>query len=526
MSVQAKIRFVQGATDGGVGNALIGDAGSPVTASNGGVGDPITLYTWTWVDTPPGSSLTIGPIASGGGLSSISFTPDVTGDYHLELRVQGSGATTSIDRRVFRVLRASGRAIPSFDAQAPAMNFGGTNLRGWAPDMEAWLEFIDSLILAGLIYSGTTAPSPTLGHDNDFYIRTTTFDLYRKESGSWVLKTSMIGATGAVGGTGAAGASFTGATGASFTGATGASGSSGTNGATGATGTSGSNGSTGASGSNGSNGATGATGASGSNGSTGATGSAGSEGATGATGATGSTTADWTTAIDLDFTAESSQTLSSDTTYTIGGKTWTKHNSTNDSTAMAVTNGTGLVIVPKSTSDYFNGTYTMPAIDIPLNSLDSKLGFGRYIRISCYVSSENTAANFDTFIFGIYDGTTTWGMMLARGRTGGGQGMDTEVTTSSSTATVFKSLTVGSGQNVMILDIPQLGINCETFMYGTYSSGWPALTALTYGRTTAYNTTDWSGLAPANPKLVIGARRAGSATSLSITVARIKVEYR
>src|SRR5574337_1101575 len=106
MSVQAKIRYVQGGNVGNVGEALIGVASSSVTASSAGSStETIVLYTWTWVDTPPGSSIPVGAISSGGGLTSIAFTPDVVGDYHLELRLQGTTGAVSVDRRVFRIVR-------------------------------------------------------------------------------------------------------------------------------------------------------------------------------------------------------------------------------------------------------------------------------------------------------------------------------------------------------------------------------------------------------------------------------------
>ena len=56
------------------------------------------------------------------------------------------------------------------------------------------------------IFSGTTVPSTTLGNVGDFYFRTTTSEFYGpKTASSWGTPTSLKGATGATGATGAAG---------------------------------------------------------------------------------------------------------------------------------------------------------------------------------------------------------------------------------------------------------------------------------------------------------------------------------
>src|SRR5574337_298017 len=158
MAVQAKIRFRQGVTDGGPGVALVGALTTTVTASNAGIGDLPIQYIWTWIDVPPTSAIPRGEILRG-NFSSVQFSPDVAGDYHLELRVFNQGGQSSVDRRVFRVNRATGRAIPAFDAEAPALNFdaggGNLNARGWAPDMEVWLNFLDSLSPTGTLPGGS-----------------------------------------------------------------------------------------------------------------------------------------------------------------------------------------------------------------------------------------------------------------------------------------------------------------------------------------------------------------------------------
>jgi hypothetical protein len=247
----------------------------------------------------------------------------------------------------------------------------------------------------------------------------------------------------------------------------------------------------------------------------------GIQGATGATGPSGSS---WTTALDLDFTAESSQTLSSDTTYTIGGKTWTKRNSTNDNVAMAVTHGTGLVIQPKSTSDWNGATYTLPLIDMTLSQLS--IPFGARVRIWVYISSQNITANFDNAAMGITTSTGAGGYKLTYGR---GTNVGYALSTLSGTSTTTKddvTMTLGSSNNVSVLLIPNYGMSSVQYLTGQYSAGFPAETALDLRRYIADANADMTGLTTSNAVLMLGALRAASGTSLSITMARLKVEWR
>lgn len=52
--------------------------------------------------------------------------------------------------------------------------------------------------------SGTSVPSSSTGKNGDFYLRTSTYDVYQKSSGSWTKKGNIKGATGATGATGTA----------------------------------------------------------------------------------------------------------------------------------------------------------------------------------------------------------------------------------------------------------------------------------------------------------------------------------
>lgn len=139
-----KIQFTQGATVGDVGVAIVGSDGTKVVAKDGnaGIGES-AFYRWTWIDVPTDSVIPRGLFIEG-PVPRIDFIPDagVYGDYHLMVEKQDASGFRTVDRRVFRVLLPSGRALPAFDAEADALNFGGQPL-GWKPDMEAWLLFLD-----------------------------------------------------------------------------------------------------------------------------------------------------------------------------------------------------------------------------------------------------------------------------------------------------------------------------------------------------------------------------------------------
>ena len=140
--MSALIKFSQGLATPPAGQALIGVAGSSVTAQNqDSNGDN---FKWTMIDVPPGSTVPTGVVQDGPS-SSFSFTPDadVPGGYHLQLEVTKDGLTTR-DRRVFQVPEFTppgGWVIVPFHAEAPALNFGGQT-RGWAKYMEELLRFL------------------------------------------------------------------------------------------------------------------------------------------------------------------------------------------------------------------------------------------------------------------------------------------------------------------------------------------------------------------------------------------------
>jgi hypothetical protein len=120
----------------------------------------------------------------------------------------------------------------------------------------------------------------------------------------------------------------------------------------------------------------------------------------------------WSTVLDLDFTAQASQSLAANGNFTIGGLSWQRENAANDRVAMALTNGTGVVIQP-TTSDYTvagGTTRTAPLLWLPLSalnipSLDWTTGLRVWIAISGETSVADTGHGFFT---GVDDNAAGW----------------------------------------------------------------------------------------------------------------------
>ena len=183
-----------------------------------------------------------------GTFSTINWS---TGNYWVNLAVDFANGTTYVDYGSQRLMSAP---------YALYAKTAGVQLNQWR--------------------YGTTVPASALGNVGDFYLNTTTGDVYYKSAATtWTLTGNIMGPQGNVGATGATGPQ----------GATGPVGLTGPAGPTGATGPQGATGPTGATGLTGPQGPAGATGQQGATGATGLTGPQGATGPTGATGATGAT---------------------------------------------------------------------------------------------------------------------------------------------------------------------------------------------------------------------------------------------
>lgn len=242
--------------------------------------------------------------------------------------------------------------------------------------------------------------------------------------------------------------------------------------------------------------------------------------------------AGWVTALDTDFTAESSQTLTTDGNYTIGGQTWVKVNSANDATAMSVTNGTGLVIVPKSPTVWALGTKSAPAIELDMGTIISGYYIDMPLRIWVYVSADNsTSATLELggVVLDNLSTTTATSTLISAFR--GNASLQTSANVAVALTTQNAASAGTNADRVMMIEMPTGRITQAIALFnGQYSSGWPSVTAMRpWARWTGTSTTyaNTSDVVTGFPmKLVLTGFRNGTATALSFTIARVMVQYK
>jgi len=256
----------------------------------------------------------------------------------------------------------------------------------------------------------------------------------------------------------------------------------------------------------------------------------------------------WLTAMDVDFSAQGSQSLGADGPYSIGtdpsgnALTWTKYNSTGDASPMLVTNGAGLVITPTQASNISNATYTAPTLRIPLSSIVSGYTFSTPVRFWINISASNENANYDGVYFGplMYSATYTNQLTLFgfRGFEGGVNGWGAQFEVLDSNVTLTSSSIPFPASRIGVLSFPTgfLGGAAQLLAGGAalVNNAWPATTALTLLAPPAITASSSAAAAnaatgqngPSAVNLALAALRAGSGTNgYSATIKRVRVDY-
>lgn len=244
----------------------------------------------------------------------------------------------------------------------------------------------------------------------------------------------------------------------------------------------------------------------------------------------------WTTAFDLDFTAQTTATLSTDGNYTIGGLTWTKGNSSSDATAMQLTNGTGLTIRPISASDMGGGpsNTTAPFLWTPLSGLGlSSYDWQTSLRILLSIGSENGAADFDFTGIALctqpVPGTgIALGFIEYYGHSSSAHVAQLAYFVNKTRAGLanFKINT----QKTILFSVDQLAAtSMQTFEAAALSAGAAFPAPNTFdptGRETGLADINASGAVATSLGILICAARAGSATAFAPVIQRLRVDTR
>jgi hypothetical protein len=233
------------------------------------------------------------------------------------------------------------------------------------------------------------------------------------------------------------------------------------------------------------------------------------------------------TVLDLDLTVQGSQTFSANQNYTIGGYTFTKINTASEASAATLGN-TGITITPSATNDYVTSTRTVPGLFAGLQQFVPGLRGDMGVRIWAYNSSINNAANFDNAIMALDTGTMSYSYCYKRGTGTTGAGSQSFMTVNSvaSSGLIADLFTPGTTNNVMVMEIPSItGSAWRAFRGGFSGNNWPRMEELTqHNSYTLTGTVNTTGVTPQSLGVLLAAQRAGSATSLTVKFARLRID--
>lgn len=237
----------------------------------------------------------------------------------------------------------------------------------------------------------------------------------------------------------------------------------------------------------------------------------------------------WQTALEIDFTAQTTQTFTSDGTYTIAGYTWTKINSANETAHTVLTNGTGIVWTPSSTGDLYTTTRTLPALTINLSTYIPNFTLDTPIRVWLYESTSNEAQDYDSCVLAIERPSSNTNYVLKRGHAGS---LVQNATANFNGANQGQTNSTGvyTGNGVMLIECSDGVASLKArHLVGVYNNGFPGYPVLqsvgNLNGETGMNDVQWVGKA-ADWDVLIGAHRAGSGNnSYTATINRIRIEY-
>jgi hypothetical protein len=197
-----------------------------------------------------------------------------------------------------------------------------------------------------------------------------------------------------------------------------------------------------------------------------------------------------------------------------------------------LTNGTGLVFMPAAATDMHDNVRTVPALTLNLSSIIQNLKPGTPVRAWLYNSAQNIAANGDQCVLSIENWTKQSAYIQKRNFFSGALGPLTILDLAGSNAgdVTFASTPIFN-DNVMVTECDSGVCGGSALHYGgVYSSGWPVeagMDAISLATAAGASVDVHASLGQAGQwDVLFGAGRAGSATSLSVTIARLKVEFK
>jgi len=240
-------------------------------------------------------------------------------------------------------------------------------------------------------------------------------------------------------------------------------------------------------------------------------------------------TSGWTLALDIDFTAQPSQPLNPDGVYTIGGLPWTKINSAQDAdgSPMTLTNGLGLVVVPKTTA-FFLGVFTMPALTLDPALIIPKYDHFTSIRQWTYYSLNSASAQGVGGVSGIANLGTNTGFLYQQQWDSGA--MAAGFCFSNNGVVFQNALSPAPGSNIIEGWIPEGNAGgYGNGLSGKIADGFPPdpKTLLLAGEASFSDASNqFFGLSSAW-RFFVGAGRNGQAAgTANVRIARTRIEYK
>jgi len=236
----------------------------------------------------------------------------------------------------------------------------------------------------------------------------------------------------------------------------------------------------------------------------------------------------WITALDLDYTAATTQSLATDTTYTIGGVIHTKINSAADATAMAVTNTVGLVQIPAAASAYSATARTAPGVKIDLASLIPDFYPGMKVRVWAKVSYTNMGTTAQDLPYLIVE-PGSFNLSYIRDIYNDTGTIKHQAFVAFASVNTTANSTGNTGDDIMILEAV-IGEPNMTGRSGTWSAGWPVMSAINYRHYVrhagASGVFDNSNLNAAVWNVLLAAGRNGTGNAFQVTWKNLRIDYK
>jgi hypothetical protein len=238
--------------------------------------------------------------------------------------------------------------------------------------------------------------------------------------------------------------------------------------------------------------------------------------------------------VDIDLSAQPDQTFATNTTYTFAGYTWAKLNSAGDAVAMANDEGNGLVCQPGAVTDFYDATDTLPRLRTSMLAMFPGASMFSPSRMWGHIANNSGAnENFKNAVMSIEVATAV--ALAYQAHVGfddtiipGNVGPTLEVNNKSSRLVLEPPASSAfAAFDVWCLDLPMGLAGPVRLLAGTWDDGFPDFSLLRPVSSYVFNTgVNFASVDPSLVYFALGALRAGSGTSYSVTWAAVRMQVK